>query len=315
MFRIDRFLTLNVFAMVSRLRKPEGVRIPILMYHSISDEPETHHPYYWINTSPGRFAQHMQFLHDNNYQAISLSEAVNLLSDSSTHLPIHSSTSDSTTQPLNHSTNLARFVVLTFDDGYRDFFTHAFPILKRYGFTATVFLPTIFIDDAVSGLRGKDHLAWSQVRKLQAEGITFGSHTVNHPQLLGLGMDQVEYEIKKSKEIIENRTGKVVDSFCYPYKFPEQEYKFIGFLRTLLQSAGYRACATTGIGCAEGSADAFFLPRLPMNSSDDIGFFKAKIEGGYNWLHFVQSLVKKVRRFLPGTWRGRPATLTPLSPS
>ena len=78
-FRLDRSLTLYVFGPLSRFRRPRGLRIPILMYHSISDEPETGHPYYWINTSPARFTEHMKFLHDNNYEVISLSKAIELI--------------------------------------------------------------------------------------------------------------------------------------------------------------------------------------------------------------------------------------------
>jgi hypothetical protein len=78
--RLDRLLTLYFFAPPARLFPPKkGIRIPILMYHSISDEPEHGHPYFWINTSPARFAEHMKFLQDNGYKVISLSEAVELI--------------------------------------------------------------------------------------------------------------------------------------------------------------------------------------------------------------------------------------------
>jgi hypothetical protein len=79
--RLDRLLTLYLFGPLSRLRRlpPGTIRIPILMYHSISDDPETGHPYYWINTKPALFAEHMKFLHDNNYQVIPLSTAVGMI--------------------------------------------------------------------------------------------------------------------------------------------------------------------------------------------------------------------------------------------
>jgi len=229
----------------------------------------------------------MLFLHKNDYSAISLAEAVDLLSHSN-------SITKSTAQPLTHSTTQRKLVVLTFDDGYRDFFTDAFPILKKYGFTATVFLPTAFIDKTALGLRGKDHLSWSEIRELQAEGFTFGSHTVHHPQLLDLRPDQVEYEIRKSKETIEEKTHKSVEFFCYPYKFPQQDRRFIGLLRSLLHDAGYRTCTTTRIGCANHSDNGFFLPRLPVNSGDDISFLRAKIAGGYDWLGKAQYLRKVI---------------------
>lgn len=289
--RVDRFLTLYFCGpLIRAVQRNTEFRIPILMYHSISDTKENGvHPYYQINTAPQIFGEQMLFLHENDYSVISLAEAVKLLSNDN-------SVTKPTTQPFNHSTTQRKLVVLTFDDGYRDFFTDAFPVLKKHGFTATVFLPTAFIDKTEPGLKGKDHLSWSEIRELQAEGFTFGSHTVHHPQLIDLRLDQVEYEIRKSKVTIEEKTHKLVEFFCYPYKFPLQDRRFIGLLRSMLHSTGYKACTTTRIGCANHSDKGFFLPRLPVNADDDARFLRAKIQGRYDWLSCIQTLVKKTRR-------------------
>jgi hypothetical protein len=100
MFRIDRFLTLSLFHPLHRLiRSDKGARIPILMYHSISDDKENKvHPYYRTVTSPEVFADHMRFLYENGYRAISLSEAVAVLENSKPLAGLFS-------QPLNHLTN------------------------------------------------------------------------------------------------------------------------------------------------------------------------------------------------------------------
>jgi peptidoglycan/xylan/chitin deacetylase (PgdA/CDA1 family) len=195
------------------------------MYHSISDDPETGHPYYWINTKPALFAEHMKFLHDNNYQVIPLSTAVGMIRagnpksqtlnpkseiqnvDQSTNQLITQSTSHlpDPNQPINQSTN---YVVLTFDDGYLDFYTQAFPVLRQYGFTATVFLPTDYIDGSRPGLRGKKHLTWDLVAELNKSGIDFGSHTCSHPQLYDLQPNEIELELRKSKETIESNLSQ-----------------------------------------------------------------------------------------------------------
>src|SRR4030042_4084283 len=159
MFGLDRLITLYLFHPLKRiLPRPNGIRIPILMYHSISDEPESSHPYFWINTSPKRFAGHMQFLHNNNYKVISLPDAVRIIKSATNH-PI----TQSPYPPI-------KYVVLTFDDGYRDFYTEAFPILKEYEFNATVFLATGFISDGALWFKGKRCLPWGEIRDIAGLG-------------------------------------------------------------------------------------------------------------------------------------------------
>jgi peptidoglycan/xylan/chitin deacetylase (PgdA/CDA1 family) len=218
------------------------------MYHSISDETETGQPYYWINTSPALFAQHMQYLADHDYQVIPLSTAVQMIRENSklqtpnsNRVPSQSASKQSTNNPspLAHQ----RQVVLTFDDGYADFYTHAFPILKQYGFTATVFLPTAFIGNGEQGLRGKPHLTWEQVRELQAAGLTFGSHTVNHPQLYDLNREEMELELRHSKETIEARIN---ESTWSPSAFPTGSPNRTKPLRENWQSCSRRTDTRTG---------------------------------------------------------------------
>jgi peptidoglycan/xylan/chitin deacetylase (PgdA/CDA1 family) len=123
-------------------------RIPILMYHSISDEAENGmHPYYRTATSPLRFAAQMEQLHASGYGTVSLAEAVSAVEE--------------------NRTCVRKVVAVTFDDGYRDFYRHAFPVLKRHEFSATVYLPTAYIADARVAFKGKECLNWAEVRELQ----------------------------------------------------------------------------------------------------------------------------------------------------
>jgi peptidoglycan/xylan/chitin deacetylase (PgdA/CDA1 family) len=299
MLRIDRLLTLHFFKHLAKIYpQTEGIRIPILMYHSISDEPEKGHPYFWINTSPKVFAEHMQFLHDNNYKVISLSEAVRLIESSSLNSVVSDNKAKIGPRSL-HATpftlNSDKFVVLTFDDGYRDFYTEAFPVLQQYGFTATVFLPTSFIDTGKKlGLKGKEHLNWAEVVELEREGITFGSHTVTHPQLSFLKRNQIESEVKESKGIIEDKIGKSIESFSYPFAFLEDR-EFKKFLGETLERAGYNNGVSTRIGTVTNGEDRFFLKRIPVNSFDDMPLFKAKLDGLYDWLNIPQYFLKKLK--------------------
>jgi peptidoglycan/xylan/chitin deacetylase (PgdA/CDA1 family) len=275
----DRFLTRYVFHPLGKaLRRPGGVRIPILMYHGISDEPETGYPYFRLNTSRRRFSEQLRFLKENGYKVIPFPDSAQLLE---------------TAEPS--SVDPTRHAVLTFDDGFEDFRTAAFPLLMEHGFCATVFLPTGFISEGPSILKGKKCMRWSDVRELSGSGVRFGSHTVTHPVLRDLPWDRVERELRESKETLEDRLGAEVANFSYPYAFPEEDPVFLERLRACLVGSGYANGVTTRIGTASRGDDRLFLKRIPVNSEDDPSFFRSKLEGGYDWVHSLQYGYKRLK--------------------
>jgi peptidoglycan/xylan/chitin deacetylase (PgdA/CDA1 family) len=288
--RVDRTLSLYLFHPLRKVvRRSTGIRIPILMYHSISDEPESGHPYFWINTSPKRFAEQMRSLKENDYEVISLADGAEILKAA----PIN---------PDHSADGIPRkYAVVTFDDGFADFRTAAFPILAEYGFCATVFLPTGTISDGISAFKGKTCLRWSEVCELAGSGIRFGSHTVTHPKLKGLPWEQVEKELRESKTVLEDRLGTEVESFSYPYAFPEEDHGFKARLKASLAGLGYRNGVTTIIGTAIGGDDRLFLKRLPVNRDDDPAFFLSKLESGYDWVHDLQYGSKFINSLRIGT--------------
>lgn len=278
--RADRAATLWFFRPAARfLGSTRRGRVPILMYHSISQDREQGvHPYYRTATFPQVFAQHLAYLRDNGYSAVTLAEAIG--------------------EPEAGGRARAKAVVITFDDGYRDFLTSAFPLLEQYGFRATVFLPTGYIADSPALLKERECLTWSEVRQLAQAGVVFGSHTVTHPQLYELDAPAVEREVLSSKRTIEDKLGREVDSFAYPYAFPAAAPAFKQNLSRLLRQGGYKYGVCTSIGIPGASFDPLFLPRLPMNSCDDLRLFEAKLAGAYNWLAAPQYLVKMAKRRL-----------------
>lgn len=257
------------------------------MYHSISDKKESGHPYYWLNTSPKRFYEHMKFLKDNGYKVISLSEAVNTISNT----PVLNKPCE-----LNKlkQLNQPKYVVLTFDDGYRDFYTTAWPILSQFGFPVTVFLPTGFIGGS---FKKKECLSWSDVRELHRRNVSFGSHTVNHPQLHGLSWKDIELELGNSKKAIEDQLGAYVVDFSYPYAYPDADKAFCKRLASTLWECGYTHCVTTRLGCSAHGDDVLSLRRMPVNDSDDLFLFKAKLEGHYDWLCIGQRFIKNRQQY------------------
>jgi peptidoglycan/xylan/chitin deacetylase (PgdA/CDA1 family) len=293
--RFDRLFTLAVvqpWRRTFRLLKNKPY-VPVLMYHSITDASEPGvAPYYQLNTTPSAFRFQMQYLADNGFKTMPLGSLVTALNSGTGVLP--------------RST-----VVLTFDDGLRNFYTDAFPILQEFGSTATMFLSTAFVGETPCPFRpsgasmkpvvksssesGTDCLTWSEIRELSSQGISFGSHTVTHPKLVDLNWTQIQSELRDSKAEIENRLQLGCDLFCYPYAFPQADDAFSARFREMLQELGYACCATTQIGCAKPGDDPLTLKRLPVNSQDDDDLFEAKLSGAYDWLANAQSVVKRVK--------------------
>lgn len=278
--RLDRLLTLWLFRPLRRVvSRGRGFRLPILMYHSVSDRSEAGvEPYYRTSTSPKVFAEQMALLRAGGWEAVSLRTGLEILR--SKHVA------------------QGKVVALTFDDGFRDFRTAAFPILRQYGFAATVYLPTAFIGRQPIQFKAHECLTWDEVRELHQSGIEFGSHTVSHPELVRLPWPEIEREVRDSKIEIEQRLGARVAAFAYPYAFPRAERNFVGRLCRLLSETGYESCVTTDIGRASASTDLFAIPRLPMNDCDDAELLKAKLDGAYDWLAAPQRAFKTLKRLM-----------------
>lgn len=278
--RLDRAASVSFVGPLQRaglLRADAAV--PILMYHSISDDLEPGlSPYYKTATSPDRFREQMQWLRDAGFTAVSLERAVLLA-----------------TRP---SAIDERVVAITFDDGFRDFQTHAWPILDACGFTATVFLPTGFIGrDRRESFKGRECLTWREVSELHASGVSFGSHTITHPVLHRLEWSAIRRELLESRLTVERELQVPVHDFAYPYAFPQEDPGFVVRFRRELADVGYRTAVTTAIGRTRRSADILALPRLPINDRDDHALFISKLSGAYDWLGPVQLILRKTKGF------------------
>ncbi len=276
--RLDRHLTLSLFRPLSRTGWVKAdPSVPVLMYHSISDDAEKDvPPYYRLATSPQRFAEQMNWLADAGFRGVALDEALAALADGEASL-----------EPL---------AAITFDDGFRDFHTAAWPVLQNHNFTATMYLPTGFIGAQRKSFHGKECLTWNEVRELRAQGIRFGSHTVNHSKLHDLPWNAISDELKLSQSHLARELAEPIVSFAYPYAFPQEDRRFSNRLAELLRGLGYESCVTTVVGRVRPQDDWFNLKRLPVNSCDDEALFLAKLQGNYDWLGSAQRLVRQVKR-------------------
>lgn len=162
-------------------------KIPILMYHSISNEP-VENP---MIVDKAKFNKEMKYLKDNRYNVITLDQ-------------LYEKYIKGTSIP-------EKSIVITFDDGYSDNYKNAYPILKKYNFKATIFVITSYIG------KGKTFLNINELKQMQNKGIDIQSHTVRHKRLDRMTYKEQLYELKKSKQFLEKNLNKKVQFIAYPF--------------------------------------------------------------------------------------------------
>jgi peptidoglycan/xylan/chitin deacetylase (PgdA/CDA1 family) len=166
-------------------------------------------------------------------------------------------------------------VLLTFDDGYSDFLTYAWPLLKRYGFTAMVFI----VADRVGRTNSWDSvygeeiplLGWEDIRLLQDEGVEFGSHSVSHPFLTALSAEGIVREGARSRAILGRELGKMVKAFAYPYGDVDR------VVQHCIGACGYIFGLTTRGYLSQFYDPLLALPRIEVCGSDRIKDFIRKL--------------------------------------
>ena len=156
----------------------------------------------------------------------------------------------------------SKSVVLTFDDGYENFLILAYPILRCYGFNATVFLITDFVGKRSDRKfeKGVPFLNWEQVKSLHKVGVSFGSHTCTHPDLPQLSDKQVWDELVSSKECIEDRLGERVELLAYPHGHSNPG------IQQIAQAVRYEGAC----GVSRGRSSRFNLWRTKCRTNDTL---------------------------------------------
>lgn len=236
------------------LPTPDGTlrvsRVPILMYHHIATPPpDADAVRRDLSVSPARFEEQLRYLREAGYTSITLRDLVY-------HLALG--------WPLPE-----RPIILTFDDGYRDAYTYAYPLLKKYGFVGTFFLVTAPIDQG-----NPEYVSWAQVVRMHEGGMEFGAHTYTHPDLRGKTVDYIVWQVVGSKEAIEARIGEPVRFFAYP------SGRYDRLVVDVLRSAHFWGAVTTHNSSAVRSDNLFRIPRIRIRASDTLQSFIRKVETG-----------------------------------
>jgi peptidoglycan/xylan/chitin deacetylase (PgdA/CDA1 family) len=168
-------------------------------------------------------------------------------------------------------------VVLTFDDGYRDTYTTAFPLLQERRLRFTLYLATESIETGVAlgRIPGAEPLTWDQVGEMGASGLlTVGAHTHRHADMRTLSADEVDDELGTSDRLIEERLGTSAAHFAYPWGF-WSESADAGVSRR------YRSATLAGVANHGEPFDPHRLRRFPVQLSDGFRWFEARMRGGF----------------------------------
>ncbi len=213
------------------------LKVPILMYHYISEPPADADVYRVdLSVTPEMFRQQMAYLHKNGYTPISFY--------------------DLTTAIVSYSELPEKPVLLTFDDGYLDNYEVAYPILQEFGFKGTFFIVTEFVDKGREG-----YMTWAHIEEMARQGQGIESHSRTHPELVGKSRDSLIWEILGAQETIAAHTGKRPRYFCYPGGYYDEA------TIQMLQELDYWGAVTTQSGSWHGFDDRFEWRRVRMRNS------------------------------------------------
>lgn len=237
--------------------------LPVLMYHRIVDRVEGPDPHR-LKIATADFDAQMAYLKARGYQAIPL---------------------DDVPAAVGEKSQLKKPVAITFDDGYVDTYTHALPVLKKHGFTATIML----VSDYIGGRNDWDHgredsmplLSTGEIRELAQDGIRFGSHGETHESLPDMSIDDVRSELAGSKAKLEQLLGYEIKALAYPYGRCSPD------VCRIAEEVGYRA----GFGVDHGSHAMFNFSRIDAAScKGDTLLWRLKVSGVYDTLRQRGSL-------------------------
>lgn len=223
------------------------------MYHQIGEPAARGAPYRSLTVHPSAFRRQMRWLRLLGYRGLSMRDVM----------------------PYVRGQRQGKVVGITFDDGYRNVYRNALPVLRENGFTATNYFVVEQLDggnvwDYEKGIAHSELMSEQEMLDWSAQGMEVGSHTLSHPRLPELSDADAIREIHDSREQLEQSVGQSVTAFCYPYGAENLR------MRELARAAGYTNATTTAGGLAGPEDDPFGLPRVTVARSTHLLRFLQK---------------------------------------
>ena len=245
-------------------------RVPVLMYHSVADGASSRFKPFTV--APALFAEHMAVLSQRRAAPITLSrfvQAMERISIRSMEDPKGGACkakpgSVPMAPPFGSVATLPdRAVILTFDDGFADFHTHALPVLERYAFPATLFAATAYIGQTSrwlerEGESDRPMLSWEQLTDAASRGIECGGHGHLHIALDTAPETGVIEDLTTCKRLLEERLARPVDAFAYPFGY------YTPATQRLVRAAGYTSACAVRYDYSSAHDDRFAIARLPV---------------------------------------------------
>lgn len=219
-------------------------KVPILMYHYVAGNPNPKDKARdYLSVPPDKFEAQMLYLAQNGYTPITLDTLYGIFN--------------------GQASAPGKPVVLTFDDGYIDFYTNAYPILRRFNFHAVSFIPTGLVG-------GSYYMNWNQIKEIAYSGlVVFEGHTVNHVSLTSLSYAAALKQLVDSKNVLQANTGYPVNFIAYPNGATN------GWVQAVAQHAGYVGGAGTWYGKTWGPS--FNMPRIRVSGFWSIREFASRL--------------------------------------
>ena len=218
----------------------DKVWLPILMYHYVRVAPAGDTVGFGLSVTPPDFQRQMQWLRDHGYTTVTVHDAVLMVQQR---------------KPMPNKP-----IALTFDDGYRDFYSAAAPVLRRLGMTATNYVPTRLV-----GLPA--YMTWDQVRELDSQGFEMAAHTEFHVALKGAQAPRAHEEVYGAKNDLESQLGHPVVDFAYPYGAYDA-----GVVK-LVNAAGYESATTTNNGGWHTASQLLTLTRIRVSGGEGLDYW------------------------------------------
>jgi peptidoglycan/xylan/chitin deacetylase (PgdA/CDA1 family) len=234
------------------------VRLPVLLYHSVAEVVDPRFAQWSV--APEQFAAQMDLLAGEGYRTLTVRELAEQVWTRREPVP-------------------DRVVAITFDDGFADFYTTAWPHLRRHGLTATVFVTTGYLGSTSAWLSrvghgGRPMMSWAQVSQIADAGIEVGAHGHTHLQLDAVSPARAAREIDRSRRALVNAIGPVV-SFAYPHGYHTRQ------VRREVRRAGFTSACAVGDGLASASDDAYAITRAIVRGGTGIEAFARILAGDF----------------------------------